>query len=193
MPHKAISAGGLAAAAGAGGRGSALSAGTPCSSAATSVAAHDTPRSSNVDGHDAAEPSGAALASEGLAGALAATALAAADAAAADCSDLAIVPAAGPDSVAEARQQQQRAADGGPPGDAFDIWPDTEEVLQQMVAWLAGLDTGVCQGRAASEPAAARSRSYLSVHKVAALLAGEPPSLAWRPLKTSRWSSGARL
>jgi hypothetical protein len=70
-------------------------------------------------------------------------------------------------------QQQQRQDEGALQAHSFNIWSDTEDVLRQMVSWLAGLETVVCQGRVAAEPAAAaRSRSYLSVHKVAALLAG---------------------
>ena len=90
---------------------------------------------------------------------------------------------------------KQQPAQGGepatPPEPTADIWPDTEEVLQQMVSWLAGLEANVCQGRAPAEPAASRSRSYLSVHKVAALLAGEWPAAplylasCWNPSCTT--------
>ena len=169
MPHKSIGASGLGDAA--------LSASTQSSSTAASSAAQDTPRSSvATDGQDADDelPQPSDAGDE----ALSAPAVESADAAAvtADAPSLALVPAsagAPPQQQTQQQQQEQQQAGAAPQQHSFNIWSDTEDVLRQMVAWLAGLETVVCQGRIAAEPAAAaRSRSYLSVHKVAALLAG---------------------
>jgi hypothetical protein len=164
VPHKSIGASGLGDAA--------LSSSTPSSATAASSAAQDTPRSSvATDGQEDDDELAQQLSDAGDE-ALSAPATQAADvaeAAPADAPCLALVPASG-DAQPQEQQQQQQAA---PLQHSFNIWSDTEDVLRQMVAWLAGLETVVCQGRVAAEPAAAtRSRSYLSVHKVAALLAG---------------------
>lgn len=171
MPHKSIGDGGSGLSSSG---GAALSASTPSSSVAASSAAQDTPRSSiATDGQDTAESAQQSSVAQAQAEALSAAAAAAADAAAAvaDAPGLATAPALADGQTLQPSQQQQ--GDAVQPPASFDIWPDTEDVLRQMVSWLAGLETGVCQGRIATEPAAARSRSYLSVHKVAALLAGE--------------------
>lgn len=166
VPHKSIGASGLGDAA--------LSSSTPSSATAASSAAQDTPRSSvATDGQEdddelAQQPSDAG--DEALSAPATQAADVAAAAAPADAPCLALVPASGDAQPQEQQAQQQEAA---PLQHSFNIWSDTEDVLRQMVAWLAGLETVVCQGRVAAEPAAAtRSRSYLSVHKVAALLAG---------------------
>lgn len=57
-----------------------------------------------------------------------------------------------------------------------DLWQPTEEVLHMVVRWLHSLDEGVYHNRlhgpAPGRPAGCLARQYLSVHKVAALLAG---------------------
>jgi hypothetical protein len=82
-------------------------------------------------------------------------------------------------SVGGASAQQPAVAADGPAGVGQpaelreDAWPPTEEVLRMALHWLQEADEAVSAAGPTSGAAAARSSPlYLSVHKVAALLAG---------------------
>ena len=81
------------------------------------------------------------------------------------------------DLAASSEAREAAATAAGAP----ELWQPTEEVLRMVVRWLQTLDDGVYRNRqqvpGAGRPGANAARQYLSVHKVAALLAG-----AWPPL-----------